>query len=210
MEANIKIVIADDHPLLLEGIVSVIQKHYPEFEIYKASNGASALQLITEEVPDIAILDIEMPLLNGIEVATKSRALNVATKIVFLTLHKEKSFFDEIQRLDVEGYVLKEFSIQEIIVCIEKVLKGETYYSSHIQKFLQKGDSGLPQFTKTETNILKLIAQGRTSKEIAEMLFVSQKTVDSHRYNISKKLNLPGEKNSLLKWVLKNASRIKG
>lgn len=202
---KLKIVIADDHPLLLEGIVSVIEKEILNVEIYKANNGAEALQLASEIKPAITILDIEMPFLNGIEVAKKLIESKIETKIIFLTLHKERSLFNEINQLNIDGYVLKEFSIQEINKCIKTVLKGEKYFSKEIESFIEEPKIDFSIFTKSEINVLKLIAQEKTSKEIAEMLFVSIKTVDSHRYNICKKLNLKPEKNSLLKWVFQNS-----
>jgi len=203
---KLKIVIADDHPLLLEGIVSVIEKEIPDVEIFKANNGAEALQKVSEIKPTITILDIEMPFLNGIEVAKKIKESKIDTKIIFLTLHKERSLFNEINKMDIDGYILKEFSILEISKCIKTVLQGEKYFSKEIESFIEEPIIDFSIFTKSEINVLKLIAQEKTSKEIAEMLFVSVKTVDSHRYNICKKLNLKPEKNSLLKWVFQNSS----
>ncbi len=202
---NLKIVIADDHPLLLEGIISVIIKEIPNVELFKANNGAEALQLVSEIKPTITILDIEMPFLNGIEVAKKILEAKIDTKIIFLTLHKERSLFNEINQMNIDGYVLKEFSIKEISQCIKTVLKGEKYFSKEIEQFIEEPIIDFSIFTKSEVNVLKLISQEKTSKEIAEMLFVSIKTIDSHRYNICKKLNLKPEKNSLLKWVFQNS-----
>ena len=190
---------------MLEGIVSVIRKEFTETEIYKANNGLEALQLITKLHPEITILDIEMPVLNGIEVAKKIKELKINSKIIFLTLHKERSFFNEIKNLEIDGYVLKEFSINEITTCIKKVLDNEKYFSKEIEKFIEEPVIDFSIFTKSEKNVLKLIAKGKTSNEIAELLFISPKTVDSHRYNICKKLNLEPKKNSLLKWAYKNA-----
>jgi len=205
MSKILNILIADDHPILLEGIVSVIEKEIKNVIIHKALNGAEALQKVFEIKPDITILDIEMPLLNGIEVARKIMSSNLKTKIIFLTLHKERSLFNEINALDIDGYVLKEFSINEIALCVKSVLKGKKYYSQEIEKFIEKPSIDSSIFTKAETNIIKLISKEKTTKEIAEMLFVSSKTVDAHRYNICKKLNLKPEKNSLLKWALQNS-----
>ncbi|MFK5958795.1 MAG: response regulator transcription factor [Lutibacter sp.] len=204
MEVKIKIVVADDHPLLLEGIISVIEKEIFGVEIFKANNGAEALQLVSEIKPAITILDIEMPFLDGIEVAKKIRQAKIPTKIIFLTLHKERSLFNEINKLGIEGYVLKEFSINQIAYCIKTVMLGKKYYSKEIENFIEDPIIDFSIFTKSEINVLKLIAQEKTTKEIAEMLFVSTKTIDSHRYNICKKLNLKPEKNSLLKWVFQN------
>ena len=206
MNKKSTIVIADDHPILLEGIISVIQKEFSNSIIHKAHNGAEALQLVTQIKPDIAILDIEMPILNGVEVAKKIKENNFTTKIIFLTLHKEKSFFEEINKLNVSGYVLKEFSVSEITQCIKSVLQGKKYFSKEIENYLIEPVIDLSIFTRAEINVLKLIAKEKTTKEIAEMLFVSTKTVDTHRYNICKKLQLKPEKNSLLRWVFKNMS----
>lgn len=206
MNKKSTIVIADDHPILLEGIISVIQKEFPNSSIHKAHNGAEALQLVTQIKPDITILDIEMPILNGIEVAKKIKENNLKTKIIFLTLHKEKSFFEEINKLNVSGYVLKEFSVSEISQCIKSVLQGKKYFSKEIENYLIEPVIDLSIFTKAEINVLKLIAKEKTTKEIAEMLFVSTKTVDTHRYNICKKLQLKPEKNTLLRWVFQNMS----
>jgi len=108
--------------------------------------------------------------------------------------------------LGIDGYVLKEFSIDQITHCIKTVLDGKKYFSKEIEEFIEEPNIDFSIFTKTELNILKLIAKEKTSKQIAEMLFVSAKTVDSHRYNICKKLNLKPEKNSLLKWVFQNSA----
>ncbi len=206
MSNKINIVVADDHPILLEGVISVIEKELPEITTHKANNGMEALRLITSLQPEITILDIEMPIMDGIEVAKKIRQLKVPTKIIFLTLHKERSFFKEIIKLDVMGFVLKEFSINQISHCIKAVLSGKKYFSKEIENYIEDPVIDFSIFTKTELNIIRLIAKEKTTKEIAEMLFVSPKTIDSHRYNICKKLNLKPEKNSLLKWVFQNKS----
>jgi DNA-binding NarL/FixJ family response regulator len=204
MKHPVKIVIADDHPVLLEGMVHIINNELNNINIFKATNGAEALQLINNVKPDIAILDIEMPLLNGVEVAKSVLKTKLPTKIIFLTLHKEKSFFEEIAKMNISGYVLKEFSIDEITTCIKTVIKGKKYFSTEIQNYLEEPVIDLSIFTKTELNILKLIAKEKTTKEIANMLFISDKTVQTHRYNICKKLQLKPEKNSLLRWVFQN------
>lgn len=203
---NLKIVIADDHPLLLAGVVSVLQKELENVIIHEAINGAEALQKVIEVEPDITILDIEMPFLNGVEVAQKILASDLNTKIIFLTLHKERSLFNEIKEMGIDGYILKEFSTDEITQCVNAVLAGKKYYSKKVEGFIEKPGFDLSIFTKTEINIIKLISKEKTTKEIAEMLFVSPNTIESHRYNICKKLELKPEKNSLMKWVFQNAA----
>jgi len=200
----ISILVADDHPLLLEGVVSVIKKELDNVIIYKASNGAEALQMVSEIIPTITILDIEMPFLDGIEVTKKIRESKIPTKIILLSFHKERSLLNEINSIGIEGYVLKDFSLNQISYCIKTVLKGNKYFSKEIENFIKEPFFDFSIFTRSEMNVLKLIAKEKTSKEIAEMLFVSAKTIDSHRYNICKKLQLKPEKNSLLKWVFHN------
>ncbi|MCB0456553.1 MAG: response regulator transcription factor [Flavobacteriaceae bacterium] len=210
MTYKIDVLIADDHPLLLEGLAVVLERNFPEFNIYKATNGLEALQSILEHHPQLAILDIEMPHLDGLEVAKKLKESHHHCKVIFLTLHKERIFFEETKNLDASGYVLKEFSTLEIVTAIKEVLAGRKFYGKGLELFSKETENNLPDFTKTETHIIQLIAQGKTSKEISEMLFISSKTVESHRYNISKKLDLPSEKNSLLKWAMQNSLKIKG
>jgi len=204
------ILIADDHPILLEGLATVLERNFPEATLHKAENGLVAFQKLLEVQPPLAILDIEMPHLNGIEVAKKAKESKLKTKIIFLTLHKERLFFEETQALDAWGYVLKEFSALEIVTAIKEVQLGKKFFGKGLEDYLEGEASNLPEFTKTESHIIQLIAKGKTSKEISEMLFTSIKTVESHRYNITKKLDLPAQKNSLLKWAMQNAPKLRG
>jgi DNA-binding NarL/FixJ family response regulator len=199
---NFKLVIADDHPLLLAGMVSILQKEFKYANIFKAKNGQIALDKIKSIQPDIAILDIDMPILTGFEVAKAIKKLKLKTKIIFLTLHKEQSLFNEAQKLDLDAYILKEFSTNEIVKCVQQVLLGNKYYSEQLEKFILKSTFDFSVFTKKEESIIKLIAQHKSTKEIAEMLFITTRTVETHKYHICKKLNLKPEKNALLKWVL--------
>lgn len=202
---QINILIADDHPLSLGGLKSIVRELDFVNEIYEASNGQEALDLIVEKTPQIAILDIEMPLLSGIDVAKQIIAKKLPIRIIFLTLHKEKTLFDQVQKMGISGYLLKEFSLAETKKCIRIVKNGGTFVSSVLEGLLENDEGvDLSIFTKSEINILKLISQNKTSSEIAEMLFVSPKTIENHRANIIKKLALHPEKNSLLKWVMKH------
>lgn len=210
MSAPVSIVLADDHPILLEGLATVLERNFPEFTLHKAENGLVAFQKMLEVQPTLAVLDIEMPHLDGIEVAKKAKEAQLETKIIFLTLHKERVFFEETQSLGAWGYVLKEFSTLEIVTGIKEVLNGNRFFGKGLEQYLEANVTDLPEFTKTEYHIIQLISQGKTSKEISELLFTSIKTVESHRYNISKKLELPSEKNSLLKWAMQHAPQIKG
>ncbi len=201
-KVNFKLVIADDHPLLLEGMVSILQTAFKYANIFKAENGQIALDKIKKIKPDIAILDIDMPKLTGIEVARILKKEKQPLKIIFLTLHKEQSLLEEAQKLKIDGYILKEFSAKEVVKCVQIVLKGGQYFSKDLEKLMIKSNFDFSNFTKKEQSIIQLMAKHKSTKEIAEMLFVTTRTIETHKYHISKKLSLKPIKNALLTWVL--------
>jgi DNA-binding NarL/FixJ family response regulator len=203
----ISILIADDHPLFRSGIKAVIETIPNIVNIKEVNNGLEAYQMIIQNRPNIAILDIEMPLLSGLDVCKKVLSEKHFTKIIMLTMHREKSFFEDAMQSGVYGYLLKDGASQELVKCIETVAEGERYISSAFQNliddFATKETSALiKSLTPTEQVILKLIAEGKTSNEIAELLFVSSKTIENHRTNMNKKLMLDGNKNALLKFAI--------
>lgn len=204
------IVTADDHPLLLKGLNDfLIEKKYNILD--SATDGNSAYNIIVKHKPDIAILDIQMPIMSGIEVAQKCKRNNLKTKVVLITLHKEKDLYLEAKKLNVFGYVLKEFAIEEIENCLKSVSENIPYFSPKIKEHLYVGHSEnelLKLFTPSEKKILKLIVQDKTNKQIAEMLFISSRTVEKHRSNIINKLQLEPKTNSLLIWAKENQSSL--
>lgn len=207
-----RILIADDHPLTLNGT-----KSYIESFGYKVtdtcSNGVAALNLIQLHHPDVAILDINMPGLDGLDVAKKVRELRLKTRIVLLTMHNEITLYRKSQEYGVCGYILKEHAQNELQQCLTDISLGREYvdHSLHAElKVNQRAqapgggaeDEELSKLTFSERKIVELIAQQKTSKQIAELLFLSEKTIEGHRSNIIEKLGLPKEKNVLLKWAL--------
>ncbi|WP_299886435.1 response regulator transcription factor [uncultured Lacinutrix sp.] len=200
------IFIADDHPLLLGGLEKFLTDR--GFTVIDtASDGFSAYNSIIKLKPEIAILDINMPKLSGIEIARKCQQNKIETKIILNTLYKDEELYFEAKELNVYGYLLKEFALEEIENCLQTVLSGETYFSKDILKYLNvtiRPLEVLEKLTLTERKTLTLIAQNKTSKEIAEMLFVSIKTVEKHRTNIRVKLGLEPKTHSLLIWVKEN------
>lgn len=203
---RISIVIADDHPLMLEAMKGIILG-YPQFELLGSANdGAKALSLLGAHDPDIAVLDIDMPFLTGLEVIKKAKDANIHTKFILLTFHKEEAMYNKAKQLGVFGYVLKDQSTQEIIQCILHVANGEHYVSKSFLGLLQKTEAPkeLSDLTKSEKAVIKLVSQEKTTNEIGDMLFISPKTVENHRSNICKKLSLDGSKNSLLTWAIKH------
>ncbi len=204
------IIIADDHPLLLKGLSDfLIEKGFNL--LGSGKDGREAYNLITQTNPDIAILDIQMPYMSGIEIAQKCKAADIDTKIVLITLHKEKDLYQKAQELNIFGYILKEFALEEIETCIKTVTEGVPFFSEKIKELIGVvlvEDSELNMLTPSEKKILKLIAQDRTNKEIASQLFISYRTVEKHRSNIITKLNIEPKTNSLLIWAKENHEKL--
>lgn len=213
MSNKVKILIADDHPLMRQGIKWALNQN-PEFNIVgEAEDGAKALKLLRHYQPEIVTLDIEMPLMSGFEIARKIFEEKIQTRIIFLTMYNDEQMFNEAINIGAMGYVLKENAVEDILECVKKVSQGFSYISPALSHFilnknkelkvLSESLPSIKSLTKTERKILKLISEDCTSKEIAENLFISIKTVENHRSNISRKLNLHGS-HSLVKFALNN------
>lgn len=200
-----KILIADDHPFTLMGTKAYVQG-LGHFVCELCSNGISAYNTILQKQPDIALLDVNMPGMNGIELAEKLQSAQPKTKIILLTMHKERSIFQRAQALGVKGYVLKEFATDVLDECITAVLQGKTWASreltNHLQIDSEHDTNALAKLTFAEKKIIELIGLQHANKKIAELLFISEKTVENHRSNIIKKLGLPNERNALLVWAM--------
>ena len=207
-DMTIKVFNADDHPLLRKGVSDLIKETKFLNYVGSAADGQEALDKIRSIKPDVAILDIEMPHLSGIDVARTLINENISTQFILLTLFKDESFFQNALNVGVRGYLLKDSSEQLILDCIQAVHSGKAYVNPELTQYLLSAkntkDDRLSDLSDHEINILKLIAQQKTSAEIADMLFISPKTVANHRSNIGKKLDLSGEQNGLLKWAIKN------
>jgi DNA-binding NarL/FixJ family response regulator len=204
-----RILICDDHPFVLMGTKSYVQGlGHTVCEI--CSNGISAFNMIQQHRPDIALLDISMPGMNGIEVLKKVREEKLKTKVILLTMHNEMSVFNRAKALEVNGYILKDFGVETLGECIDSVMKGNVWVSKELSESLvfdkEQGQSTdlLNELSAAEKKIVALIAKQHTSRDIASMLFITEKTVENHRHRIMKKLDLPAEKNALLVWALKN------
>jgi DNA-binding NarL/FixJ family response regulator len=209
----IRVFNADDHPILRKGITDLLQETEDMEWVGSAENGQEALQKIRALQPDVAILDIEMPFQTGLEVARALLAEDSRTAFVLLTLFKDESFFRHAIEAGIRGYLLKESSEKEILDCIRSVHAGKAYVNSSLTQYLiPKANAEsqlLAMLSDHEVNILKLIARQKTTAEIADMLFISPKTVANHRSNISKKLALTGEQNALLKWAIEHRELLK-
>jgi DNA-binding NarL/FixJ family response regulator len=204
----IRVYNADDHPILCKGISELIEQTTDMEFVGSAVDGRTALNQIQALKPDVALLDIEMPEMTGMEVAKTLIKESSSTQVVLLTLYKDESFLSNALEMGIKGYLLKESSEKEILDCIRSVSEGKAFVSASMAQYLisakQTKGQILTNLTHHEINILKLISNQKTTTEIADMLFISPKTVGNHRTNISKKLELKGEQNALLKWALEN------
>lgn len=197
---NIKVVIADDHPIFRSGLVSVFSQQSDIEIVGAAANGHEALSLIKSSEADVAILDVDMPELDGIETARQLKEAFPSVAVVFLTMHRDTTILRSMKTLNAKGYVLKDSALNDIVDCVRRVSKGKTFIGTGLDELvLEAVDSlslrSVPQIarlTQTELQIIRLVGEYKTSKEIAQELFVSIKTIETHRYNICLKLGISG------------------
>lgn len=211
------LIICDDHPIFRRGLIDIIEQDASLKLLGECGDGTTALRLIKELQPDIAILDISMPEIDGLEVARFLDSEKLPTKIIILTMYKEEEYFNEAMDIGVKGYLLKDNATGDLLSCIDAVSDGHYYVSSLLSdhlinrekriKSLRKEKPALETLTEMERKILKLIAENKTSREIAEELFISHRTVQNHRQHISDKLDLHGP-HKLLQFALENKTLI--
>jgi len=217
MTSTISVVIADDHPLFRKGLRQSIEEDASLRIVGEAGNGADALRLIEERMPDVAVLDIDMPEMRGLQVAKEVQKKKLFVGLIILTIYREEDMFNEAMDSGVRGYVMKETAVIDLLEAIKAVAIGKYYFSpavaghlmgrSQRAKHLLTVKPSLSDLTPAEQRILKLIALNKTSKEIADDLSISYRTVESHRTNIATKLNIHGS-HSLLKFALENKSAL--
>ena len=215
MPEQTRVVIADDHPIFRNGLRQLLAVHAFINVVDEMADGEGALRSIEASKPHVAILDVDMPKKNGLEVMKELRDKNIDVPIIFLTMYNDREMFNKAMDLGVRGYVLKESAAREIVEAVQLVAGGKYYVSPAMSAHLierharaaklQKAVPGLELLTSAERRILSLIADGKTSKEIAVTLNVSVRTVDNHRLNISTKLDLHGT-HQLLKFAVQNKS----
>ena len=211
MSPEIRIVIADDHPVFRRGLQMVITSDPMLKVVGEASGGTEAVSIIETLHPDVAVLDIDMPDKNGFDVVRSVQILPSVPKIVFLTMHQDEALFNGAFDLGVQGYLLKDSAVTDIIKSIKAVAAGEHFISSSLSTFLVNRSRRsvsllerkptIEDLTPTERRVLRLIAENKTSKEIADLLCISLRTVENHRAHICQKLDLRGA-HALLKFAL--------
>lgn len=210
-----KIFIADDHPIFRQGLLKIMEGD-PELEIVgESGDGEEALQLIRSLCPDIAVLDISMPGMSGLEIVSEVQKESLKVEFIILTMFDEEEYFDEAMDSGVKGYLLKENATSDLLSCLKSVAQGKYYVSPSISEYLlnrntrvkalNKSSPALSGLTQMEKKVLRLIADNKTSKEVAAELFISYRTVQNHRTNICNKLDLKGH-HKLLQFALENKS----
>lgn len=217
MGKKIKILIADDHPVFRHGLCMLIKAEENFILTGEADNGEKAIEIIEKDNPDVVILDLDMPVMDGVAASRILQSRFPKIKTVFLTMHKDKEILNMMKSLNIKGYILKDSAIIEIVDCIKKVFANKTFISPAIADLLLDEVSQIQnqlnletltsKLTSAEKRIIKLIAETKTNREIAEELFISIRTVENHRFNICHKLNLKGN-HSLVKFALSNKKYI--
>jgi DNA-binding NarL/FixJ family response regulator len=217
MNDKIKIVIADDHPIVRQGLRQMIEADRNLTVVGEASDGETALQMIETHQPNVAVLDIDMPGIGGFDVVRELERKKIAINIIFLTMHTEEKIFQTAMDLGIKGYVLKDSPPHDIVAGIKSVAAGRPFISPAMSALLlnrrrrtRKLEGERPELaalTPTERRILKLIAEDKTSREIGTELFVSHRTVHAHRANILQKLNLSGNL-ALVKFAITHKSSL--
>lgn len=212
-EEQIRVLIADDHPVFRRGLRYVVEEEPGLSIVAEAEDGAAALELVRRLHPAVAVLDIDMPKLDGFAVVKALQAEQLETSIVILTMHKDEELFNEAMNRNVQGYLLKDSAVQDIVAAIRSVAAGQYYISPAISSYLVNRNQraatvarqhpGLALLTPTERRVLSLIAGYQTNKDIAAQLFLSPRTVENHRANICQKLELHGS-HALLRFAVQN------
>lgn len=197
---SIRILVADDHKIMREGLRALLEKQTDMQVVAEAENGMSAVRMARELSPDVVIMDIAMPDLNGIGATKKIRSESPEVKVIALSMHSDRRFIAEMFRSGASGYLLKDYSFEELVTAIRVVVANRIYISPSIAgiviedyvRQLQKDENSEVTgiLTDREIEVLQLIAEGHSTKEIAACLHVSGKTVETHRRQIMEKLKV--------------------
>ena len=194
-----KVLLADDHEIMRNGLRSLLEKKSNLEVVAEASNGQQTIELTQKLNPDIVILDISMPQLNGVEAARQIKKIDGDIKIIILSVHSDKRFVKEMLKIGVDGYLLKDNAFQDLLNAIETISVNKKYLcpgvtegliQQYLHQEISEADSIFEALSKRERQVLQLLVEGRTTKQIATNISVSVKTVETHRKNIMTKLNI--------------------
>ena len=209
MEPKIKLLLADDHQLVRKGFRALLEELDFVEIVGEAANGKEAIHLLRSGIkPDVALLDYEMPVMNGLEATEQIKRDFFGVKVIVLTMLQSKELIQEALEKGVHGFLFKNASMDELEVAIRRVARGEQYFASEVALTLLKPVHNpdaplLAQLTERETEVLRLVARGLSSTAIGRQLFISPRTVDTHRNNLIHKLDVTGIA-GLVQFALKN------
>jgi DNA-binding NarL/FixJ family response regulator len=212
VDDQIRVLIADDHPIVRKGLRATLEEDEGLAVVAEAGDGETALALLQKMLPEVAVLDIDMPRLDGFAVAREIQRLKLKTSVIFLTLHCEEDLFRAAIEIGGRGYLLKDSAMLEIAVGVRAVAAGQLYLSSALTPYLVQRPAPAAaaprstltsRLTPTESRILQLIAEGKSSKDIGAEISIHYRTVENHRTNICRKLSIDGA-NALLRFALQN------
>lgn len=195
MDSTIRVVIADDHQVVLDGFIARLQMESGIEVIGTASNGLEAINVVRELLPDVVLMDVSMPVMNGIEATSVIREENPNAKVLMLTMHDNREYIMKVMQVGAVGYMLKEISAEKMVQAIKTVNQGSTYFCESVTQtlFSQEVTPAAQKpnpLSRREEAVLKLVAQGHSSKKVASLLNISYRTVETHRQNIKHKLDL--------------------
>lgn len=218
MPPDLRLVIADDHPIFRRGLRQVLEAEPGLHVVAEASNGVDAIEAIRTLAPDVAVLDVAMPRMTGLDVAQEVSRAQLPTRLVFLTLHEQGAIFERAMTLGAGGYVLKDAALCEVVGAVRAVAAGRRFVSPALSEYLVErafrmattapgGSTAVERLSPRERQVLRLIADGRTSKEIAAVLGVHYRTVENQRTAISQKLGLQGS-HALVKFAFEHRAEL--
>jgi len=189
---KIRVLLVDDHPLVLDGIRSRLEEVDTIDVIGEACNGEEALLIAARENPDVVVMDINMPVLNGIDAAIRFRDELPSIKLLMLSMHDSREYITNVIKIGAKGYILKDVASTEMIAAIQAVYAGKTYYSSGVTDILLNENNRKKEIplTDREKTILRLLAEGNSNKHVARELDISVRTVETHRRNVKRKLEI--------------------
>ena len=208
----IKVIIADDHQMFIDGLKSLLKTHKTISIVGEANNGAQVLELLTKTNADIILMDVNMLVMDGIEATKQVRQKYPDIKVLMLTMFNSRDYIEKVLRAGAHGYILKNTGKDELHEAIDKVVKGESFFSKEVTERIMEGlqkkksndtDPMGVELTDREKDVLKLIAEELTTQEIAEKLFISHHTVETHRKNLISKLNVKNIA-GLVKYAIQN------